>query len=117
MIEFYGYNKCSTCLKAKKTLAKNGVAFDDIDITQNPPSQTLLKKILGEGRYELKDLFNKSGEVYRSLNMKDKLKTMSQSDALALLAKEGKLVKRPIVSNGKTFTVGFDEDTFTSVWR
>ena len=108
MIKFYGYNKCSTCLKAKKLLNESGVKFQDIDITINPPSRELLEDILKFSDYELKDLFNKSGQLYRELNMKEKVTQMSKSELIDLLSQNGKLVKRPIIVNGKKFTLGFD---------
>lgn len=109
MIQFYGYDKCSTCVKAKKFLSSTGKDFKFTDITLQPPPKTLLKSILGSGRYDLKALFNKSGEMYRSLNMKDKIKTISESEALDLLASNGRLVKRPLISDGKNYIVGYDE--------
>jgi arsenate reductase len=34
-----------------------------------------------------------------------------------LLAGNGRLVKRPIVTDGKQATVGFDAETFAKAWR
>lgn len=109
MIQFYGYDKCSTCVKAKKFLSGRGKDFKFTDITVQPPSRTFLKAILDSGQYEMKSLFNTSGEVYRSMNMKEKVKTMTDTDILDLLASNGRLIKRPIVSDGKNHVVGFDE--------
>lgn len=116
MIKFYGYNKCSTCVKAKKLLTAKKVEFEDIDITSTPPTKKLLKDILASGDYELKDLFNRSGQLYRSMNMKEKVKTLSKEKLIDLLAENGKLVKRPIVSDGKIHTVGFDETKLKKAW-
>ncbi len=117
MITFYGYDKCGTCRKAEAILKSRGIAYTKIDVTTHPPPAALLKAILKAGDYKLGDLFNRSGEQYRQLNMKDKLKAMSEADAVALLAKNGRLVKRPIVTDGKNATVGFDEDTFAEKWE
>lgn len=116
MIKFYGYNKCSTCVKAKKLLVQQEVRFDDIDITTTPPAKAELKSILKSGSYQIKDLFNRSGEQYRELNMKEKLPKLSEDEALDLLVKNGRLVKRPIVTDGKQATVGFDEKVFKQTW-
>ena len=117
MVKFYGYNKCSTCQKAKKYLQGKKITLDDIDITQTPPSKNLLKEILASHDHSLKDLFNKSGVLYRELNMKEKLKALTEDQALDLLAKNGRLVKRPIVTDGKKHTVGFKEEIFKNVWK
>ena len=37
-------------------------------------------------------------------------------EAVDLLAKHGKLCKRPMVTDGKRHTVGFREDIFAGVW-
>lgn len=116
-MKFYGYNKCATCRKAKAFLEKKGISFQDIDITENPPSETLLKKTLKSGQYQIGDLFNRSGVLYREMNMKDKIKTTSETTLVKLLSQHGKLVKRPIVTEGDKVTVGFDEAVFKKTWK
>ena len=116
MITFYGYDNCDTCRKAKKALAAAGVEFKDVAITENPPSQKLLRDIIKSGDYKLSDLFNRSGVLYREMKLKGKLKDMSESQAIKLLADNGKLIKRPIVSDGKKHTVGYKPDVFDEAW-
>lgn len=91
-------------------------AIKEIDITTTPPTKAILQQALKNGDYKITDLFNKSGEQYRDLNMKDKIKKLTQAQMLDMLAKNGRLVKRPIVTDGKTVTVGFKEDVFKRVW-
>lgn len=114
MLKFYGYKKCSTCRNAQKELEAKGLEYKEFDITTTPPSQALLKKALSSG-YTIKDLFNKSGVQYRELNMKEKLPKMSDKEALALLSSNGKLVKRPITTDGTKVTVGY-KDEFKKAW-
>lgn len=113
-IRFYGYNKCGTCRKAKKFLEEHGVECVDIDITQTPPPKTVLKKALRDRG--LKKLFNTSGVQYKELNIKEKLKTLTEAQALDLLAGNGRLVKRPIVVAKDRITVGFDAAEYMAVW-
>ena len=116
MLTFYGYKNCSTCRKAKKMLTDIGRSYHDVDVTINPPTRTILRDILKSGKYGLRDLFNTSGQVYRQMNMKDKLKTLSEAEAIDLLAENGKLLKRPIVTDGKKVTVGFKEPVYKKEW-
>lgn len=116
MLTFYGYPKCSTCRKAAKWLDDHGVAYGSIDITAQPPPAALLRCILQQGDYQLKDLFNRSGEVYRQMNLKGRLPGMTDGEAIDLLAAHGKLVKRPIATDDRRFTVGFDPDRYEQVW-
>lgn len=115
MLKFYGYDKCSTCKNAEKFLTAKKINFEKIDITQTAPALTTLKLALSQG-YTLMDLFNKSGVQYRELGMKDKVKTMTDAEALKLLSQNGRLVKRPIVTDGKNITVGFKADIFKKMW-
>ena len=117
MVLFYGYNKCSTCRKAKAFLEKQRVAFKEYDITATPPSKTILQALLKSGAYPLKALFNRSGELYRSMKMAEKLPTMTESQALDLLSSHGKLVKRPVITDGLRHTVGFDLEVMKRTWN
>lgn len=65
---------------------------------------------------ELKRLFNTSGQKYRELGLKDKVKTLEEGELLDLLASDGMLLKRPIVTNGEKVTVGFKEEEFEKEW-
>ena len=116
MLDFYGYDGCGTCRKAKQWLDERGTTYRSIPMVDRPPTQALLKKILAGGDYELKHLFNTSGQMYRQMKIKDKLADMTQAEALQWLSAHGKLCKRPIVTDGKQFTVGFKPDVFENIW-
>ena len=62
---------------------------------------------------ELKRLFNTSGQDYRAQKLSQKLPTLSTADAIALLANNGNLVKRPFVIGKDAALVGFREDEWT----
>ncbi len=108
-MKFYQYKKCSTCVKAKKFLDVLGVDYKDIPIVDTPPSKKELNSMLDFYEGDLKKLFNTSGVMYRELNMKDKIKEISKKEALDLLSKNGKLVKRPFLLSDNFGVVGFKE--------
>ncbi len=108
-IEVFHYPKCSTCRKALKWLDEHGVEHVRIDIVVNPPSAAKLERALKLADVELRKLFNTSGESYRSGGWKDKLAGIQKADALAALAADGKLIKRPLLIAGDFALVGFDE--------
>ena len=64
----------------------------------------------------MKKLFNTSGEQYKKLRIKDKIRTMTEIQALDLLSGNGRLVKRPIAVDGNRITVGFDENEYKKAW-
>ncbi|MBW2223759.1 MAG: arsenate reductase family protein [Deltaproteobacteria bacterium] len=109
-IVVYQYPNCSTCKKALRFLDEAGVDFKSKDIVVSPPSKAILAKALKLSRLPLKKLFNTAGKSYREGGFKDKLPTMSDDEALTALAKDGKLIKRPLVLGDGFALVGFRED-------
>ena len=113
-MELYSYSKCGTCRKAIQFLKNRKVEFELIDITEITPPKLVLKAAMkAKG---MKKLFNTSGGQYRKLKLKDKLKTMTESQALDLLASDGMLIKRPIAVDQHKVTVGFDIEEYKKVW-
>ena len=113
-MKLYSYNKCGTCRKAIRFLEDRKVKFELFDITENPPTkQTLKAAMKARG---LKKLFNTSGVQYRELKIKDKLATMTDIQAIELLASNGRLIKRPIAVYKDKITVGFDIEEYKKVW-
>jgi arsenate reductase len=108
-LKIYEYAGCSTCKKALKFLDARGVAYEKVDITTQPPSSSELKAML-VWKGDVRKLFNTSGLVYKEMRLSEKLPDMSEKEALALLAKNGRLVKRPFVLGAGWGTVGFKED-------
>ncbi len=107
---FIEYPKCSTCQKAKKWLDSNGVEYIDRHIKENNPSESELTEWIKMSGIEIKRLFNTSGMLYRSLELKDKLPVMTDEEKIKLLATDGMLVKRPLVITDKTVLIGFKEN-------
>jgi arsenate reductase len=115
-ITFYEYPKCGTCRKAKKWFADKGIEVNAIHIVEQPPSKEELRDLFEKSGLELKKFFNTSGQKYRELGLKDKIKDMSEDEALSLLASDGMLIKRPITTDGSKVTVGFKEEQFEESW-
>jgi arsenate reductase len=111
-IAVWQYPKCSTCRKALKWMADHAVAFEATDIVARPPSATKLRDLWKRSGLPIARFFNTSGESYRAGGFKEKLKTMSDAEALAALAADGKLIKRPLVDTSDTVLVGFDEAAY-----
>lgn len=116
MITLYGYKKCGTCRKAESVLIKAGIAYTFVDITEKPPSGAALKTMAQQAGRDLKKMFNTSGASYREQNIKNQLLSLTNAQMLNLLAADGRLIKRPLVTDGKSTTVGFDEEEFRRVW-
>src|SRR5437870_4824080 len=108
-MNFYHYNKCSTCQKALRFLEKKKVSFTPIDIVQEPPSFEELQRMLNFQNGNLNKLLNTSGQLYREMQLSKKLKEMPLPEILTLLSRQGMLVKRPFLLGDDFGLTGFNE--------
>lgn len=106
---FIEYPKCTTCQKAKKWLDDRSISYEDRHIKEENPTYEELLQWYRESGLPLKRFFNTSGLLYKSLQLKDKLPTMSEEEQLRLLATDGMLVKRPLLITDRGILVGFRE--------
>ena len=109
MIKFICYPKCTTCQKARKWLDDSGVKYEFRDIKEEKPSYEELAAWYKMSGFPLKKFFNTSGLLYKSMELKDKLPTISEDEQLKLLATDGMLVKRPLVIGEDFVLTGFKE--------
>lgn len=109
----YHYPGCSTCKKALAWLRAHAIEVDAIDIVQRPPSRATLERAAKLAGAPIKKLFNVAGESYRAGDWKTKLATMTDAQAFAALAADGKLIKRPLAIGDGVALIGFDE----AAWR
>lgn len=106
---FVEYPKCTTCQRAKKFLNDQDVTFTDRHIKEENPTAEELRTWWQASGLPLKKWFNTSGLLYKSMELKNKLPTMTEEEQIALLASDGMLVKRPILVGEDFVLVGFKE--------
>ena len=109
MLNFICYPKCTTCQKAKKWLDDNKIEYEQRDIKLDNPKLEELTEWYNISGLPLKKFFNTSGLLYKSLDLKNKLPTMTDDEMLKLLASDGMLVKRPLLIGDEFGSVGFKE--------
>ena len=117
MLTFICYPKCTTCQRAKQWLDDNKIEYVLRDIKQDNPTFDELSEWYKKSGFSLKKLFNTSGLLYKSLDLKNKLPTMSEEDMLRLLATDGMLVKRPLIVADDFVIVGFKEDEYLELTK
>lgn len=103
------YEKCTTCKKALKWADEKGYAYETRPIKEENPSKEELSVWYEQSGLPLRRFFNTSGQLYRSLNLKERLPQMSEEEMLDLLAGDGMLVKRPLLVTDKGVYPGFRE--------
>ena len=115
MLNFICYPKCTTCQKAKKWLDDNKIEYEQRDIKLDNPTIDELTAWYKQRGIQLKKFFNTSGQLYKSLDLKNKLPTMTDDEMLKLLATDGMLVKRPLLIGEDFVLVGFKEAEWNNI--
>ena len=114
MLKFICYPKCTTCQKARKWLDDNKIKYEFSDIKLDNPTLGELTEWYKKSGLPLKKFFNTSGLLYKSLDLKNKLPTMTENEMLTLLASDGMLVKRPLLIGDSFVLVGFQETEWSA---
>lgn len=117
MLNLICYSKCTTCRKAMKWLDEKGIAYTLRDIKDENPSYEEISDWQKKSGLPLRKLFNTSGLLYRSMDLKNKLSAMTDEEKLRLLATDGMLVKRPVLVGEGLVLVGFRQPEWESVLK
>lgn len=97
----YGLDTCPICQKARKALAVAGKDVSFRDVRAEPLSEAELVELIAEFGDRLVD--QKTND-YRALNM-----WLKNSEAEAQIAAKPKVMARPIIRDGDTFYLGWDD--------
>lgn len=114
MLTVYAYRNCDTCRKALTRLRTANVPFVEIPIREQPPTAAELARVLAAVGGDIHRLFNTSGQEYRAQGIAERLKGLDTKAAIALLASNGNLCKRPVVLGPKIALVGFKPDEWSA---
>ncbi len=117
MITILCYPKCGTCRKAENWLKENGISYNYRSIKDENPGLEELKIWKEISGLPVAKWFNTSGLLYKENNMKEKVKTLSEDDLLAILASDGMMVKRPILLAGENVLLGFSPEEWLAVLK
>lgn len=112
MLRVYTLSNCDSCRRAVKWLRANDVPFEEKAIRETPPGPRELRAALASAGGNLRMLFNTAGADYRAQQLGEKLPSLTEAAAIALLAANGNLVKRPFLVGDGVALTGFDE----TVW-
>ncbi|WML24628.1 arsenate reductase family protein [Neobacillus sp. OS1-33] len=109
-LTLYWHPQCQTCRKTKKWLDEHQVPYEPFHIVKAPPSREMLQEMYEKSGLELKYFFSTSTKKYREMGIKNKLKTSTTKELLDLLASDGMLLKKPILTDGVKVIIGFKEE-------
>ncbi len=108
-LRVYAYANCDTCRRAVKWLRAQAVAFEERPIRETPPTPAELRTMLAAQGGERRRVFNTAGRDYRALGLAARLPALTDAEAIALLAGNGNLIKRPFLIGPGVALVGFEE--------
>jgi arsenate reductase len=108
-ITIYGIKNCDTMKKARAWLDGHGVKYDFHDYKSEGIGKDRLKAWSDEVGWEA--LLNRAGTTFRKLADADK-NGLNEKKALALMAEQPSMIKRPVLDLGNKRLVGFKEDVY-----
>ena len=103
----YHLKTCDTCRKAIKALKAAGHDVTAVDVRADGVDQATLQKFESELGYEA--LVNKKSTTWRGLSEAQK-SALSRETAIALLLEHPTLMKRPVIDENGTLTLGWTKD-------
>jgi Spx/MgsR family transcriptional regulator len=100
MVTLYGIPNCDTCRAARKALEAAGKTVAFRDVRAEPLTLEVLERFcvsFGES------LINRRSATWRGLSEEAR-----ESEPVALLTSHPTLMKRPVIEDGATLTLGWD---------
>ena len=109
MLKVYGLRNCDTMKKAFAWLDASGVAYDFVDYKKAGVAAAHLAD--WNRRAGWQTLLNTRGLTWRRLPEAERAE-VDEAKALALMAANPTLIKRPLIDDGQTLHVGFDAEHY-----
>jgi arsenate reductase len=108
-ITVYGIKSCDTMKKARTWLDSHGVAYAFHDYKAEGIDKASLERWSKEVGWEV--LLNRAGTTFRALPDADKT-NITEKKAIALMAAQPSMIKRPVLDMGGKLLVGFKPDAY-----
>ena len=108
-VTIYGIKNCDTMKKARAWLEKQGVAYAFHDYKSAGIERGRLERWSRDVGWET--LLNRAGTTFRALPDKDK-GDLSERKAIALMAAQPSMIKRPVLDVGGKLLVGFKPEQY-----
>ncbi|WP_315285759.1 Spx/MgsR family RNA polymerase-binding regulatory protein [Neisseria bacilliformis] len=105
MTVLYGIPNCDSVKKARAYLAAHGADYTFCDFKKTPPTTAQLEAWLAD--IPLDTLLNRRGTTWRKLTPEQQAQAQEPAAALALMAAQPSLIKRPVLEHGGRFYCGF----------
>lgn len=114
-VTFFTYPSCTSCRKTKKWLSSHSVDVQERHLFRETPTKQELLKLLSMSSEGLDELLATRSSTFKSLNMN--VDDMPLSAVIDLIIQEPKLLRRPILTDGKTIVVGYNLEKLRSLTK
>jgi arsenate reductase (glutaredoxin) len=105
----YGIRNCDTMKKAWTWLDQHGVAYAFHDYKRQGVAPEKLQAWAREVGWEV--LLNRAGTTFKALPDADK-QGLTEAKAIALMAAQPSMIKRPVLEGAGALMVGFKPDAY-----
>jgi Spx/MgsR family transcriptional regulator len=112
MITVYGIPNCDTIKKARKWLSDNGKDYSFHDYRKQGVPEKELRNWVKQLGWET--LLNKRGTTWRKLDETTKA-SVDEASAIQIMLDNPSIIKRPVLSSGKTLLVGFSAEEYAQL--
>ncbi|RAI30423.1 ArsC family reductase [Rhodoplanes serenus] len=113
-VTLYGIKACDTMKKARAWLDQHGVAYEFHDYKSRGIDAARLRAWAAVVGWET--LLNRAGTTFRKLADADKA-NLDEDQAIALMAAQPSMIKRPVLDIGGTLLVGFSPQNYAAALR
>ena len=111
-ITIYGIKNCDTMKKARAWLEQHGVDYVFHDYKTEGIERARLEQWCKKVGWEI--LLNRAGTTFRKLP--DSAKAgLTETRAMTLMLEQPSMIKRPVLEQGRTLLVGFDEKRYSAI--
>jgi arsenate reductase len=108
-VTIYGIKNCDTMKKARAWLDKRGVTYEFHDYKSAGIERSMLEGWARQAGWEA--LINRAGRTFRALPEKDQA-GLSEKKAIALMAAQPSMIRRPVLDVGGKLHVGFKPEQY-----
>jgi len=108
-VAIYGIKNCDTMKKAFAWLDKRGIDYVFHDYKKEGVTKAELERWSKAAGWET--LLNRAGTTFRKLPEVDKT-ALTERKAIALMAAQPSMIKRPVLEHGRHLLVGFKPEIY-----
>ena len=112
-VTIYGIKNCDTMKKAFTWLDGHGVAYEFHDYKKAGVTPAQLAQWCEAAGWHT--VLNRAGTTFRKLPDTDK-QALTQDKAVALMAAQPSMIKRPILDTGDKLEIGFKPETYAALF-